>query len=293
MSLTRQRPPGVGPSNGQETTSWVPGRPLWQQFLIGAVSVLLVVGAILLVVRVWAVPALQARGSDSGIAGEATLAALQTQQAIAPRPIATSGVAVVVEATPVPTSAPTAAAKPAVVSQPTPQTTGAPAAQATVAPSGNSAGVAVGTEVPSLNGTPYPLPTPSPEMAKAVSDAYLRYWSVRGDALLSLDPSGLVETAAGDELAALEKNIESDRAQGRALKTDVQHQLSVLTVIDGQAVVTDHFRDSSIYLDPATHAPLPGQVAPSSPDKAPEIGVLYKLKLINGAWKVVQGQTVS
>ena len=86
MSVTRQRPPGVGPPNERDTTPWVPGRPLWQQFLIGAVGVLLVVGAILLAVRFWAIPALQSRGADTGIAGEATLAALQTQQALTPRP---------------------------------------------------------------------------------------------------------------------------------------------------------------------------------------------------------------
>ena len=35
-------------------------------------------------------------------------------------------------------------------------------------------------------------------------------------------------------------NIETFRGQGRALRTDVQHQFSVLTVINDQAVVTDH-----------------------------------------------------
>ena len=130
-------------------------------------------------------------------------------------------------------------------------------------------------------------------MAAAVSDAYLHYWSVRADALLALDSSALDQVAAGDELAALDKNIETFRGQGRALRTDVQHQFSVLTVINDQAVVTDHFRDSSIYVDPATHEPLPGQVAPASPDEAPEIGVLYKLELIDEEWKVVQGQKVS
>ena len=88
MSVTRQRPPGVGPPSEHDTTPWVPGRPLWQQFLIGAVGVLLVVGAILLVVRFWAIPALQSRGADNGIAGEATLAALQTQQATSSQALA-------------------------------------------------------------------------------------------------------------------------------------------------------------------------------------------------------------
>src|SRR6266852_3415949 len=126
MSVTRQRPPGVGPPDEHDTTPWVPGRPLCQQFLIGAVGVLLVVGAILLAVRFWAIPALQSRGADTGIAGEATLAALQTQQALTPRPTATSAVAPAVQAAVAPTAAPT----PAVTAVPTP----APAVAPTLAP---------------------------------------------------------------------------------------------------------------------------------------------------------------
>ena len=305
MSVTRQRPPGVGPPSEHDTTPWVPGRPLWQQFLMGGVGVLLVVGAILLVVRFWAIPALQSRGADAGIAGEATLTALQTQQALTPRPAATSAVAPAVQPAVAPTAAPTPAVTtvpapaPAVAptlaptAQPTPQTIVIPAAQSTTAPSSAPATAGLGTEVPTADGTPYPLPTASPEVAVAVSDAYMHYWSVRADALLALDSSGLDQVAAGDELAALDKNIDSFREQGRALRTDVQHQFSVLTVINDQAVVTDHFRDSSIYVDPVTHEPLPGQVAPGSPDEAPEIGVLYKLELIDEAWKVVQGQKLS
>src|SRR6266568_2690082 len=142
MSVTRQRPPGVGPPSDHDTPL-VPGRPLWQQFLIGAVGVLLVVAAILLVVRFWAIPALQSRGADTGVAGEATLAALQTQQALTPRPTATSAVVSAVQptvaptaartpaATAVPTPAPAVAPTLAPTSQPTPQTTVAPAAQPT------------------------------------------------------------------------------------------------------------------------------------------------------------------
>src|SRR5713226_3863774 len=130
MSVTRQRPPGVGPPSEHDTTPWVPDRPLWQQFLIGAVGVLLVVGAILLVVRFWAIPALQSRGADTGIAGEATLAALQTQQALTPRATATSAVAPAVQ----PAVAPTAARTPAATAVPTPAPVLAPTSQPTPQP---------------------------------------------------------------------------------------------------------------------------------------------------------------
>ena len=57
-----------------------------------------------------------------------------------------------------------------------------------------------------------------------------------------------------------------------------------------EAEVADQYRDSSIFVDPDTHAALPGQVAPASPDVAPEVDVVYRLQRIDGVWKVVSGQ---
>jgi hypothetical protein len=128
------------------------------------------------------------------------------------------------------------------------------------------------------------------ELGAEISQAYLRYFQVRGDALLALDPSELDEVAADGELAALQKNVEDDRAQGRALQTDVQHRFIVLSVEGDNAQVADRYRDSSIYVDPATHQPLQGEVAPSSPDDAPEVKVIYQLRRIEGVWKVIGGQ---
>jgi len=93
--------------------------------------------------------------------------------------------------------------------------------------------------------------------------------------------------AAGDELAELQKNIEDLRAQGRALNTDVQHHMSVLTVFDDKALVSDRVRDSSVYVSREDHQPLPGQLSPSSPDQAPEVTSVYQLQLVNGTWKVI------
>src|SRR6266542_2470484 len=299
MSVTPQRPPGLGPPDGHDTAPWRSGRPLWQQFLIGAVGVLLVVGVILIVVRLWAIPALQSRGAEVGVAGEATLTALQTQQALTPRPTPT--VAPMVQPTTAPTVAPTLAPTPAPAVAPT----GVPTVQptATVAAVVQPAEITSpaptapplvgdvvevnGTPVLAVNGTPLPLPTVRPDMAAAVLDAYQRYWSVRADALLRLDPTGLDQIATGDELAALDKNIEDLRAQGRAVKTDVQHHMSVLTAFDDKALVSDRIRDSSVYVSPEDNQPLPGEVAPSSPDEAPEVTSVYELELVDGTWKVV------
>jgi hypothetical protein len=287
----------------EPTPGLVPGRPLWQQFLIGAIGVLLIVGAILLVVRVWVVPALQSRGSDAGVAGEATLSALQTQEALTPRPTATSAVAPVAQPTalrtngptPVATAAPAVAPTPIFTVQPTAAPTTAAVAQpvetTTAATSATVPGAEVvevnGTPVLEANGTPIPLPTAAPDVAAAVSGAYLQYWSVRADALLNLDPANLDQVAAGDELSALNRDITDLSGQGKALRTDVQHDMSVLTVFDDKALVSDRIRDSSVSVDPDTHQTLPGQITPASPDEAPQLASLYQLELLDGQWKVV------
>jgi hypothetical protein len=126
-------------------------------------------------------------------------------------------------------------------------------------------------------------------MEKAVSDAYLQFWSVYRYAFLSLDPTPLSQVAAGDELAVLQHDIDSNREQGRALKADLQHQFTVVIATGDQAVVSDDIHDGSIYVDPDTHEPLPGQVPPPSLDQASEYRGVYKLELIDNSWKVVEG----
>jgi hypothetical protein len=129
--------------------------------------------------------------------------------------------------------------------------------------------------------------------AKEVANAYLRYFEVSGQALYQLNPDLLDEVTAGDELAALRKNIEDDRAAGRAVRTDVEHYCVVLSVVGDHAQIGDVYRDSSIYVDPTTHAPLPGEKVPASPEVAPEATVFYQLQRIDGVWKVVDSGKIS
>jgi len=139
-----------------------------------AESAHMVVGVILAVVRLWAIPMLQSRGSDAGFGGAATLGALQTQQALTPRPATTSLVAPALQPTLSPTSAstptpgittlPTVVLAPAPTAAPTAQPTAQPTAASAAQPNRlpGSATSATGTVVPSLSGTPYPLPTAPP-----------------------------------------------------------------------------------------------------------------------------------
>ena len=129
-------------------------------------------------------------------------------------------------------------------------------------------------------------------LAKEVADAYLHYFEVSGQALYRLDPDLLDEVTAGAELATLRKNIEDDRAKGRALRTDVEHDCVVVRVDGATGYVWDRYRDSSIDVDPTTHQPLPGQKTPASPDVAPAFTVIYQLQRLDGVWKVVDGETL-
>jgi hypothetical protein len=239
-------------------------RSPWRAFVIGAVAVVVVVVVILWTFRAFLAPSLEANSQATRelATAQAQVVAVQTRQALAP-PVATA---------PAPTPVSAAAAPTAVAT-----------AVSTAAPA-----------TPLLTAAPNPAPTLRPTVPPAldaeVSRAYLRYFQVSADALLALDPTGLDEVAANGELEALQKDIEADRAQGRALRSSVQHEFLVLSAEGDSAQVADRYRDSSIYVDPATRQPLPGQVAPASPDKAPEVRVIYTLRRIDGVWKVVGGE---
>ncbi len=131
------------------------------------------------------------------------------------------------------------------------------------------------------------VPTVDPELAGEVSAAYARYWQVLADADWSSDPSALDQVAAGEELSRLQNAIVEDQAHGRATRIGVQHSFLVATAHDGQAEVDDHIQDLSVYVDPGTHEPLPGEVEPSSAEAAPATDAVFQLQQLEGTWKVV------
>lgn len=208
----------------------------------------------------------------------------------------------VISATMVPTAQATAAPTPQPTVAPTaaPPATSAPAAApvsaVTVAPTavlaagGQATTSAAATAVPTV---PPPGPTPPPALAEEVLAAYQRFWQVKTDALLNLDGSNLDEVAIDSALTGIRGEIEQDRAVGRAVLTDVQHNSVPYWVQGDDAAVVDIFRDSSIYVDPTTHEPLPGEVHPTTPAEAPEFKQVYRLRRVDGTWKVWGAQPIS
>ena len=134
-----------------------------------------------------------------------------------------------------------------------------------------------------------PISIDDPAAGQAVLDAYLNYFQVSGQALYNLDPAPLDAVAADRELQGLTNSIAQDRQQGRALKTDVKHNALVVRVEGDDAELVDTYDDSSIWVDPTTKQPLPGEVAPASPDVAPVVSIKYQLHRFDGVWKVVGG----
>jgi hypothetical protein len=121
-----------------------------------------------------------------------------------------------------------------------------------------------------------------------VSGAYNRYWQVKADAFYLLDASQLSDVATGAELSRLEQRISDSQANDRATRVRVQHDFVVVSAQGDQAEVADDYRDFSVWIDPSTHQPLPGQTEPTA-DTAPEHKVLIDLQLSDGTWKVADG----
>lgn len=243
-------------------------------FVLGAILIVAIVAGLLTVIRVFLFPVWEANseGARQVATAQAQLSLAMTQEALTPVATATLTTAATVQPT-----AELAAVQTAVP---------AIAAQETPAPS-----LPVVETAPSSAATPGTLPTPTAEQAADIASAYKKYFDVSTEALLNLDANSLDDVAAGPELRALQQDIDDDRTHGRALQTNVQHdQVYVLNVQGDEADIADRYTDSSIYVNPETHEPLPGQVAPASPDVAPAVSVIYHLQRIDGTWKVVSGQ---
>lgn len=126
-------------------------------------------------------------------------------------------------------------------------------------------------------------PSVDPALRDAVSRAYQQYWQVVAEAELNLDSSRLAEVMGGAELQREQGYIQDLRSRGRAVRTDVEHHATVEEASSGTAVVYDEYVDHSSYIDPTTKEPQTSSQQ-STPHK-----VSYRFRLLNGAWKVVDG----
>ncbi len=213
-------------------------------------AALLVLIALLLAFGLWANRNLRAQGAPAaaGTPEPATVAV-----AAAP----TTGLV----ATPTPFVAPTATAQ----------------ATATPVPLVATATVALS---PTAAPADTPLPTVEPTLAAEVGQAYENFWRVRSQALLELDTTHLSEVMDGDYLETVSSRIDELRAEGKAIKTHVVLDYTVVEATQDVATVIDDFEDDSVYVKVGTEQAI-------SEPTAEQVSILFKLRNFSGVWKVI------
>ena len=88
---------------------------------------------------------------------------------------------------------------------------------------------------------------------------------------------------AGAELEREEKAVRDLRAQGRAVKMDIDTNFRVRRATETEAVLDDEYLNRSVVIDAATKQPL------ATPGPPPTERVSFQFRKLDGVWKVVDG----
>ena len=129
------------------------------------------------------------------------------------------------------------------------------------------------------------LPTVEPTLVAEVSRDYENFWRVTSQALLELDTTHLTEVMDADYLTNITNRISELRTEGRAIKTHVLLNYSVLKASSASAEVFDALEDDSVYVKIGTEDPL-------SDPTADQLRITYELRMLDGVWKVVDSVRV-
>jgi hypothetical protein len=212
-------------------------------------------------------------------------------------------------------TAPTFVATPQATAAPTPRVAtlvttrvqgNTPVAAATPAVQGTSGAAAVATPAPTqvvafsvvmANGTPQvvaggaAVATPtewwnqsnaiSPQLADELNAAYQRFWQVRAQALLDLDPSALPGVMDGAALQREQANLDSLRAQNHGEQIDVQHRIQIMHATPDDATIFDNYTSRVVPVDLTTNEPQA-----SGPSRSWFLA--YHFLKFSGNWKVVE-----
>ena len=154
------------------------------------------------------------------------------------------------------------------------------ASVASVSPSPISSAIASKAVAPTSASAASPSTDAAGEQVQA---AYLHYWDVYSQAMFTLDTSHLSDVAAGDRLQQAIAEVDDLKTQGKAAKTQVQHNIGVFDVTSTTASVHDEYTNNSFMIDPSTKAPM------GSPGQPQHLVDNYFLQRMDGVWKVVRG----
>lgn len=133
-----------------------------------------------------------------------------------------------------------------------------------------------------IGGVAPPATVDSSTEKAAVIQAYLHYWDVYSNALLTLDTSHLSDAMAGDELVQARQVIDNLKAQHHAAKTEVDHHYAVVSLTQDTAVIQDKYLNRSYLVDATTKQPL------QTPTSGQPETISCQLALQDGTWKVLK-----
>ena len=173
-----------------------------------------------------------------------------------------------------PTAVPNAAVRAApTAAPPTVVPTATTAPRATLVPTLVPVPAAVGPAAPAE-------PTVDP-LQQEIAEAYLRYWQVRKEAYLKMDPALLEQVMAGDKLERERGYMEQLKSKGQGARIEATHKFVVVKATTDEAVVFDEYLNRSPLIDLATGNELP--IGTPETEK-----VSVTMKKVDGVWKVVE-----
>lgn len=140
-----------------------------------------------------------------------------------------------------------------------------------------------------------PVAAPSPEtvtdaieinvaLLEEVQAAYSTFWNIRTDAAFNLDVSRLPEVMDGPALEREREQIADLEARGVAAVIEAEHEVGLLSLSPEEAELYDEYLNRSFLVDPATKEPV------GVPEPEEVVKVSFRLKKIDGVWKVVDSE---
>ena len=158
------------------------------------------------------------------------------------------------------------------------------------APSQGGQASPAATAVTSLAADSPSAPTGADTPEAQIRSAYQKYLDVYSQAVLNLDGSHLAEILDGRALKLVTDEVNGLKSQGRPVKIVEDQRFIALTDVTMQSgTLVDEYTSRSVFIDAATHQPLPRTGPPT------HVRQSYVFQNENGVWKIVDGtrQTVS
>ncbi|MCC6177467.1 MAG: hypothetical protein IT305_19385 [Chloroflexi bacterium] len=140
-----------------------------------------------------------------------------------------------------------------------------------------------------------PVAAPSPEtgidaieidlaLLEEIQAAYSTFWEIRAEAAFNLDVSRLPEVLDGPALEREREQIADLQARGVAAVIEAEHEVGLLSLSSEEAELYDEYLNRSYLVDPTTKEPV------GAPEPEEVVKVSFRLRKIDGIWKVVDSE---